>query len=333
MNPTNRALILGATGGIGGEIARQLQATGWRVRALSRNAPRHADGLEWIRGDALDASAVMRASHDCDVIVHAVNPPGYRRWGELVLPMLDNTIAAARRAGALIVLPGTIYNYGPDALPLIDEDAPQRPRTRKGAIRVAMEDRLHAFAGDGGRALIVRAGDFFGPRPGNSWFSQGMISAGRPVQRIANPAVAGIGHQWAYLPDVARVVAALLGRRDELPAFARFHLAGYWDTDGQGMAQAIARVVTARTGTAPRIGGFPWWALGLAAPFNATFRELLEMRYLWRTPVRLDNTRLVDFLGHEPRTPLDEAVEATLRGIGCLPPAATRPPTASLVSW
>jgi len=45
-----------------------------------------------------------------------------------------------------------------------------------------------------------------------------------------------------------------------------------------------------------------------------------EMRYLWQQPVQLDNARLVEMLGREPHTPLDEAVEASLRGLGCLPP-------------
>jgi len=49
-----------------------------------------------------------------------------------------------------------------------------------------------------------------------------------------------------------------------------------------------------------------------------TFRELLEMRYLWSQPIRLSNARLVAVLGREPHTPLDEAVEATLLGLGCL---------------
>jgi len=43
-----------------------------------------------------------------------------------------------------------------------------------------------------------------------------------------------------------------------------------------------------------------------------------EMTYLWKVPVRLDNTRLVAFLGEEPHTPAVDAVRATLRGMGCL---------------
>jgi nucleoside-diphosphate-sugar epimerase len=66
------------------------------------------------------------------------------------------------------------------------------------------------------------------------------------------------------------------------------------------------------------VAAFPWWLLTLASPFVATFREMREMRYLWREPVRMDNTRLIAALGREPHTPLDEALEATLVGLGCL---------------
>ena len=58
--------------------------------------------------------------------------------------------------------------------------------------------------------------------------------------------------------------------------------------------------------------------VALAAPFVTTLRELREMRYLWRQPIRMDNARLTALLGSEPHTPLDEAVEATLLGLGCV---------------
>ena len=319
------ALVLGASGGIGGEVARQLRDAGWAVRALWRGLPEERewrDGLLWLRGDALNAEEVRRAAAGCALIVHAVNPPGYQRWGELVLPMLDSSIAAACEQGATLVLPGTVYNYGPDAFPLIDELAPQRPLTRKGAIRVEMERRLQAASLRGARVLILRAGDFFGPRAANNWFSQGLVRPGRPVTRIALPGVDGVGHQWAYLPDVARAMVELLTRRDSLPAFARFHMAGHWDADGRQMAEAIQRVVVRHGGALPALRPMPWWLLNLASPFVTTLREMREMRYLWQQPVRLDGRRLQAQLGREPHTPLDAAVEATLRGLGCLPAAA-----------
>jgi nucleoside-diphosphate-sugar epimerase len=314
-----KVLVLGATGGIGGEVAAQLRDAGWNVQALRRRAgSERREGIEWIQGDAMNRDDVTRAAQGAEVIVHAVNPPGYKRWSELVLPMLDNTIAAAMSQGATIVLPGTVYNFGPDAFPLLAEDSPQHPATKKGAIRVEMEARLQRASENGARVLIVRAGDFFGPNAANNWFSQGLVKPGQPVKKISNPGTHGIGHSWAYLPDVARTMVELLARRESLDAFARFHMAGHWDGDGTQFTAAIQRVVARRSGRKPSIGAFPWWLITLASPFNETFREMGEMRYLWRERVQMNNARLVQMLGHEPHTPLDQATEATLIGLKCL---------------
>jgi nucleoside-diphosphate-sugar epimerase len=321
MNNDKTVLVLGATGGIGGEVARQLVAAGWQVRAMKRGlspSPQQRDGVVWLRGDALNRDDVMAAAEGCSVIVHGVNPPGYRDWEKLVLPMLENTIAAATASGATIVLPGTLYNYGPDAFPVVAEDAPQHPTSRKGAIRVAMEQRLRDASTRGARVLIVRAGDFFGPQAANSWFSQGLVKPALPVAKVSVPNARGVGHQWSYLPDVARTMVELLARRETLSAFANFHMAGHWDADGTQMSTAICRIVAQQTGRTARVVGFPWWFLTLAAPFVTTFREMQEVRYLWRTPVRMSNTGLVAALGYEPHTPLDEALLATLRGMGNL---------------
>src|ERR1700755_2213261 len=90
MNTRSRtALVLGATGGVGGETARSLLAAGWRVRALARHDAAGDPAIEWIRGDAMHRDDVVAAASGVQAIVHAVNPPGYRAWGRLVLPMID----------------------------------------------------------------------------------------------------------------------------------------------------------------------------------------------------------------------------------------------------
>ena len=321
-------LVLGAAGGVGGEIARQMRDTGWEVRAMKRGLTGEGglrDGINWVGGDALNGEDVRSAARGAAVIVHAVNPPGYRNWAKLVVPMVDNTIAAARRVGATVVLPGTVYNFGPDAFPVLHEDSPQHPVTRKGAIRVELEERLRAYAERGGRVLIVRSGDFFGPIAGNNWFSQGLIKPGQPVRTVYRPGAPGVGHEWGYLPDVARTVVELLEKGAALEPFARFHMAGHWDSDGTHMTGAIARVVAKRTGVEPRVLDFPWWLVKWGAPFNTTLREMQEMRYLWQKSLWMENARLEAVLGREPHTPWDVAVEATLEGLGCIPVSA-RPP-------
>jgi uncharacterized protein YbjT (DUF2867 family) len=65
MNEQNTALVLGATGGIGGEMARALIARGWRVRGLNRDPGKIREplaGVEWIRGDAMNAADVAAAA-------------------------------------------------------------------------------------------------------------------------------------------------------------------------------------------------------------------------------------------------------------------------------
>lgn len=309
------ALVVGITGGIGSEVARALLSRGWRVRALHRNpsmaaaAAGLAGSVEWVRGDAMEREDVVSAAKGAAVIVHAVNPPKYHNWAGLVLPMLDNTIAAAKASGARVLFPGTIYNFGPDAFPKLTERSPQHPLTRKGQIRVQMEQRLQAAADDGVRTLIVRAGDYFGPRAGNTWFTQGLLAGQRNVRFVFYPGPRELGHAWAYLPDVAETMALLLDNEARLAAFDIFHFRGHWLNRGADMADAIRR----RAGLAKgRILAFPWWTVRLAAPFVEVCREMLEMRYLWKVPAELDNTKLRAVIGEEPHTPLEEAVAASL---------------------
>jgi hypothetical protein len=94
----------------------------------------------------LERASVEAAARGVSAIVHAVNPPGYRNWAALVLPMIENTLAAAQASDARILLPGTIYNHGPDAFPVLREDSPQSATTHKGTIRIALERKLEEAA-------------------------------------------------------------------------------------------------------------------------------------------------------------------------------------------
>ena len=315
------ALIIGITGGFGGAVASALHQNGWRIRALSRN-PEQARNefpqfghVEWIQGDAISEKDVLSAANGTSLIVHGANPPGYKNWRGLAIPMLENTISGAIRCRARLVFPGNVYNFGPDAFPLIGENSPQNPIARKGKIRVDMENMLKNATEKGARVLIVRAGDFFGPHAPGSWFSNALIKPGKEVKHVVYPGSPNIGHAWAYLPDLGRTVAELCAKEVNLLDFEVLHFAGHYMESSREVSESLARVVGKEEIPLKR---FPWILLSLLSPFVGMFREILEMRYLWREPVKLDNTRLVGFLGKEPHTPLDNAMESTLRGMGCL---------------
>lgn len=310
MGEAKRALVTGATGGVGGEVAAALRRHGWQVRGLARDPAKARQsgpaGVEWVRGDAMAEADVVAAAQGVDVVFHGANPPGYRNWRGLAIPMLRHAVAAAEAAGARLIYPGSVYVYGPDAGVVVAEDAPQRPRTRKGRIRVEMEEMLHAAAARGLRTLVVRAGDFFGPRAPSSWVSTVLLGGGKALRKVVTPERPGVGHAWAYLPDLGETVALLAGQEATLPDEARLHFGGHY-LQGRAMAEAVRRA----EGRALPVRPFRWLPVYLGAPFVTLLREMVEMRYLWRVPLRLDNARLAALLGREPHTPLDAAVRAS----------------------
>jgi nucleoside-diphosphate-sugar epimerase len=267
--------------------------------------------VEWIKGDAMNAAEVIAAAEGADVIVHAANPPKYQRWRQLALPMLASSIAAAKASGARLVLPGTVYNYAPDAGASIGEDTPQAPVTRKGKVRVEMEEMLRAAAADGVKSLVLRAGDFFGPAAPNSgllWLTT------RKAGRVTGVYRTGpVGHAFAYLPALAETLARLLDREAALATFEVFHFAGNWMAGDDALGGAVRRVTG--DGAIP-IKPFPWAMVYAAAPFVPMLREMAEMRYLWTKPIGLDETKLRTFFGSVRATPLDDAMRESLADLG-----------------
>ena len=315
------ALIIGATGSFGGHAAVALIKRGWRIRALARDpdAAKARTGahmpIDWVKGDAMSPTDVTAAAQGVQVIVQAANPPAYRNWGGLVMPMMRATLAAAEQTGARVVLPASVYNFAPDSGASIPETAPQAAATRKGRIRVEAEALFEAAAQRGVRTLVVRGGDYFGPAAPNSGLNWLTVRSKGQIRTVFTPGPRDVGHCWAYLPDMAEATARLLDQEDRLAAFEVFHFAGHWLARADELGAAIRRV-THR----PRlpIRAFPYVLVYALAPFVETFREMIEMRYLWQKPIGLDNTKLVRFLGEEPHTPLDAAMRATLADMGCL---------------
>ena len=310
MAQTKTALVIGATGGIGGEVATALLRHGWVVRGLARDPARARNtgpaDVAWVGGDAMREEDVVRAAAGATVIFHGANPPGYRNWRGLAIPMLRHAITAADAVGARLIYPASVYVYRPDAGPLVAEDAPQQPRTRKGRIRVEMEAMLHAASERGLRTLIVRAGDFFGPRAPSSWVSTVLLRDGKELRRVVTPERPGVGHAWAYLPDLAETIASLADRDADLAHKERLHFGGH-ALSGRAMAHAVRRLGGDKVPVRP----FRWLPVYLGAPFVTFLREVIEMRYLWEVPLLLDNRRLIGLLGSEPHTTLEEAVRVS----------------------
>ena len=309
------ALVLGLTGGIGRAIAVALARRGWMIRTMSRRSPGERPSfpfaVDWRGGDALDPASVLAAAEGVELIVHGVNPPGYRRWREDGLPMLANSIVAAKANGATILFPANVYVFSTASPERVDEATPRNPTTRKGKVRFEMEAMLERAANrDGVRVIALRAGDFFGPGVTNSWFTQAVAKGGRSAKVIRTLTPNGVVHAWAYVPDLAEAFVRLLDHRSELPSFTLAHFRGHVDATGRDMAEAVRSAIGRLE---VPIKPFPWGTLWLGAPFVPFLREALEMTWLWKKSLTLDNGKLRRLIGDEPHTPLDDAVKAALQ--------------------
>ena len=77
----------------------------------------------------------------------------------------------------------------------------------------------------------------------------------------------------------------------------------------------VAAIVWVLGDPSQSIEPLPWWRIQLASALTANMKQLVELKYLWDQPIRLNNSRLLATRGEEPHTPLDEAVRATFDGI------------------
>jgi nucleoside-diphosphate-sugar epimerase len=304
-----RVLVLGAVGRLGHKAGEAFRDAGWTVVSLVRpgGAARAPADTEVVEIDALDHDAVGKAARGADVVVHALNPP-YTDWSRLALPLAYSAVAAAETAGATLLFPGNLYNYGSPVPPVIDETAPMRPSSRKGRLRVAIEDRMMEAAERGVRTVILRAGDFYGAGVG-SWFDLVLIKEiGRG--RITYPGPLEVAHEWAYLPDVASTLPRLASVREALPRFASFGFPGHAVT-GRELTAAIARAMPGSF----EVKRMTWWLIHALRPIVPLCRELSEIAYLWNEPHRIDGSTLKAAIGPIPCTPLDHAVARALEDL------------------
>ena len=72
---TTHALVLGATGFIGGHIAKAALEAGWNVQGFRRDETRtgHLEGLpvNWVQGNLTDTESLLAAMDSVDVVFHA----------------------------------------------------------------------------------------------------------------------------------------------------------------------------------------------------------------------------------------------------------------------
>jgi nucleoside-diphosphate-sugar epimerase len=298
--------VLGAAGGTGSAVVRELAARGLRVRAVTRSGAADApEGVEQLAADVGTAEGAGRACEGAAVVYHCAQPP-YTKWPELFPPMTQAILDGAAAAGAKLVFADNLYLYGPPDSPMTEE-TPQRAQGKKGRTRIEMADTvLGAHAEGRMRATIGRASDYYGPRG----------TASTVGENIMKPVVGGKRARWLgsldqphtlnYLEDMGRALVTL-GERDEADGQV-WHLPAAEPQTGREFLTLLFRAA----GQPPKIGVASRPMIRIGGLFNSLLRELNETLYQFERPFVSDASKFQRAFGPFDPTPHPEAVERTV---------------------
>ncbi len=161
-----------------------------------------------------DTEALIERAQGATVVIYAINPV-YTQWDALMLPLARLGMQIAQRLGATFMLPGNVYNFGPE-LPSVLTEQTEQPtavnrNTEKGHLRRELESVMRDFVSSGLNSVVIRAGDFYGAGSG-SWLDL-VITKELAKGKITYPGPQDLAHAWAYLPDLAQAFVAIASRR------------------------------------------------------------------------------------------------------------------------
>lgn len=297
--------ITGATGFLGGHLARAFLRHGWRVRAVVRR-PGTAGflrgwGAEAVRADLLDRPALVEAFAGCDVVVSnaALYTLERAAWDDFARPNLtgtDNVLHAAAEAGVGRVVQisstavykhrlGRLIGEGDRELGPAD-----RGRQRHYAVTKALSDRMAVSLADELDLPLVRL------RPCAIYGSRDRQFGpllDRWLRRVPVVVVPDVGFPMVHAADVAE--AAVVAATSEVSVGRAYNLAA----PPRPLSQVLGAWRDARGWSRP-------WILRLPLP----------------TGIAYDTTAARRDLGFNPR-PLEQGVAEAMQASTSGPEDAT----------
>ena len=314
-----RVLVTGATGFLGGAVARTLARDGHDVRTLARPpadaGPLVAAGIDVVRGDVRDADAVALAVRGCSHVIHlaAAKSGALAQQDDVNVRGTAIVIDAARRAGVQrIVFGSTLGVHGFVTGTPLDEHSAVRPNTpyrlskwRAEQVARSAHERLHV------PVVIARISSVIG-RGARGWLPMARgIAAGR-MRHIGDGSNA---IDLVPIDDLVdgltrcAVVPSIEGRHYVLGASAPSTVAGF-----------ASRIADALGVPAPRPGlpaaPFRMAQHAAALVFRLTRKAspFVHDREVLVADKRAISARARAELGYDPHASLDDAIRAMVDG-------------------
>jgi nucleoside-diphosphate-sugar epimerase len=314
-----RVLVTGATGFVGGAVARRLAREGHDVRALARPS---ADierlletGVEVVPGDVRDAASVALAVRGCSHVIHlaAAKSGSATLMHEVNVRGTENVLDAARESGVQrVVFGSTLGVHGFVVGRPIDERTPARPNTLYRLTKWRAEEVVRtAHEHVNAPVVIARISSVIG-RGARGWLplAQGIVT-GR--MRLI-----GDGTNSIDLVPISDLVDGLVrcalapsieGRHYVLGAGSPSTVAGFATSiaGALGVPAPVPGLPAAPFRLAQRAAALAFRLKGFASPFVHSREPLVADK-------RADSARARAELGYEPRASVEDAISAMVDG-------------------
>jgi dihydroflavonol-4-reductase len=326
------AVVTGATGLLGSNLALELLAQGHRVRATRRGTSQvdFLDGhaIEWVPGELSDEEALTEAFRGADVVFHCAAAVTVRRvpTKETIATNVEGTrhvVGAVRAAGVKrLVHCSSVVAVGisEDGTPCTEEarwNLPEHGLADGYAVTKRESELLvHAAAQDGLDAVIVNPTFMIGPYDAR-------LSSGKLVKAVLERQVPGQVPGFNNFVDVRDVAKGMVLAWQKGKAGERYILSGYNLTYPE-----IGALISKVGGTKPITRTLPRWVaevagrVGDVAELVLTSREPLVNRctiaWAFCRGFQFSSEKAKRELGYQ-LSPLEPAVRdciAWLRGRG-----------------
>ncbi len=305
-----KAVVLGATGGLGSAVVLELAKRERSVIAVTRNIQKAKKlfqdiNVEIRHANLMDQEETIQAVKGAEVVYHCANV-NYTKWLKEFPIINNNILSAVKEVGANLVFADNLYMYGKMKGDKISEEHPLNAQGKKGKLRIHLAKQIIDADTKGDiNAVIVRFGDFYGPNVVNG-FTKPLLE--NPVMGKVATWLVDLDkkHSMIYIRDAAK---GMVTTSEDPNSYGQiFHIEGAEPVTGREFITMIYQELNQE----PKMRVLSEGTIKILAIFIPIVKELKEMIYEWKYPFIIDGTKYASTFNTTEYTAHNVAIRETI---------------------